>query len=107
MTSWGLDSPWSPDGRRAAFLAQFSGTVVDLESGSSTDLADVLRLGMRPRREILGRARWTETGELMVQVVESPDEPPPVRSWITHTYAIDAATGRVRDAGSVRETARR
>jgi hypothetical protein len=93
LRHWGLETPWSPDGRSAAFLEQFGGTVVDLETGESVELGEPLRL-KGPERQLTG-ASWTEDGSLLVRMVEYADGPPYVRGRVS-TYRVDPRTGGIR-----------
>ena len=80
--------------RRLALRGQDAGTVVDLASGTTTELAGPLRLDP-PRRQITGNAAWTWDGHLFVRVVDYGDRGPPYVNGAVSLHRVHAPTGAV------------
>ncbi|MFL5579417.1 MAG: hypothetical protein ACJ8AO_03515 [Gemmatimonadaceae bacterium] len=90
LQHFGLQTPWSPDGRSAAFLEQRGGVVLNLKTGAVIDVASELRLDGRLR--VIDRAEWTSKGALTVRVRSHLVSLGPGRTTTT-VYLLDPETG--------------
>lgn len=94
-----LESPWSPDGRAAAFIEQFTGTVVNLATGSTIEIAEPLALA--PPGRYVSSAAWAADGTLAIEVGTRPANQPAVDAT-RETYVADPSAGTIRHAGAAR-----
>lgn len=88
-----LESPWSPDGRAAAFVEQYAGSVVNFTTATTTEIAEPLALEA-PRRYV-SSAVWGGDGTLSVSVATRTDSNPPHVEATRETYTVNPGTGAI------------